>query len=459
MSNHTLVIPNDASLEILNSIPFGVYFCDRNGIIRYINDAYAEYIGDIPQNIIGHDISEFLPRSRAKEVMKSGIAELYDKTSVREDVKKSQILVNRIPVFNIHNEVVGMISQLMTVGDSGWTELLSKLKYAEQVIGLMESGLRPTLSNASERKIVWKSSIMTSLIERATAYALTDETVLILGPSGSGKELFANAVHKCSNRSNKPLIVFNCASVSRQFVNSELFGYAPGAFTGASRSGKPGLIELADQGTLFLDEIGDLDFDAQGILLRVLETHMIQRINATVPRAVNFRLIAATNKNLRAMVRDHLFREDLFYRLNVLTLSIPPLAARKEDIVPLIKHFLEKKGMQISAMDSDCLQVLEHYSWPGNVRELRNVITSLMINAGYGQLRREHLPPDFLEAVAEECESEEKEEVPDGGEKAVLEAALARYGYNMTRTAKSLNMARNTLYAKMKKYDIARRGE
>ena len=159
------------------------------------------------------------------------------------------------------------------------------------------------------------------------------------------------------------------------------------------------------------------------------------------------------------MVRDYLFREDLFYRLNVLTLSIPPLAARKEDIVPLIKHFLEKKGMQISAMDSDCLQVLEHYSWPGNVRELRNVITSLMINAGYGQLRREHLPPDFLEAVAEECESKEKEEVPDCGEKAVLEAALARYGYNMTRTAKSLNMARNTLYAKMKKYDIARRGE
>lgn len=456
MSNHALVLPDEHSLEILNSIPFGVYFCDRSGIVRYINEAYAEYIGDIPQNIIGHKISEFLPRSRAMEVMKNGIAELYDRTSVREDAKNSQILVNRIPVFSIHHEVVGMISQLMTVGDSGWTELLSKLKYAEQVIGLMESGLNPPMMNGSERKIVWKSNVMTSLIERATAYALTDETVLILGPSGVGKELFANAVHKCSNRAKKPFIVFNCASVSRQFVNSELFGYAPGAFTGASRSGKPGLMELADQGTLFLDEIGDLDFDAQGILLRVLETHMIQRINATSPRFVNFRLVAATNKDLRAMVREHRFREDLFYRLNVLTLSIPPLAERKEDILPLVKHFLEEKGMQISAMDKDCLQELERYSWPGNVRELRNVMTSLMINAGYGRLKREDLPFDFLESVAKENNHEDTEAPLNEGERAFIETTLLRCGYNMTHAAKKLNIARNTLYAKMKKYGIKR---
>lgn len=441
---------------ILKTLPFALFYCDRSLMVRYINKAYAGYLGLEPEDIIGRKITEFIPKSRARQVMESGREELYQTSSLLSGKMNQRILVNRLPVRDRSGAVTGYISQLLSVGDAGWSDLWSKLEYAEKILSSVPSipGMFPSVGEA-EHGIVGSSPELLLCIERAQAYAKTSEPVLLLGPTGAGKELFARLILRASARKDRPFISVNCASISHEFIRSELFGYAPGAFTGAERHGKAGLIEMADTGTLFLDEIGDLPLEAQGVLLRVLETHQVQRLNALDSREVDFRIVAATNKNLTAMCREGLFREDLFYRLNTLTLCIPPLRERTGDIPLLVKHFLGRMNGPELNIDTDSMNMLEQYPWPGNVRELRNALTFAAVNASYKLIRPVHLPlrvqnwsPESEAAAPAVRESD----IPS--DKEQLERSLARSGGNISKAARLLGISRTTFYARLKKYGL-----
>lgn len=473
MSRKTDIQLEETTLAVLKSLPFGVYYCDRNLVVRYINGPYATHIGLQPQEIIGRKITEFIPSSRAMSVMESGREELYQEASVLSERANQRILVNRIPVRNPQGTVIGFISQLMSVGDQGWSDIWHKMEHAERMLRAVPARLPgDSLLEAMARDIVSASPLIRQCVEKAGAYAKTDEPVLITGPTGVGKELFARAIQRGSHRANKPFICINCASISREFINSELFGYAPGAFTGAHRQGKPGLMEMANGGTLFLDEIGDLPLEAQGVLLRALETQQIQRINALEAKEVNFRLISATNKDLWELCRQRLFREDLFFRLSTLPLDIPPLTRRKGDIPLLVRHFLNSISYGAQAnMEDTAMTLLQHYAWPGNVRELRNVLVYAAISAHHGTIRPEHLPPYILATPASEPETSPADSppVPDPGqaphsppslqrsEREAIGAALRQCGGNLSNAARMLGISRTTLYARIKAYGLERR--
>lgn len=464
--DHSLL--EETTLAILKSLPFGVYYCDRSLTVRYINAPYAQYIGLPPQEIIGKKITEFIPSSRAKEVMENDRDELYQEASLLSEKNNQRILVNRIPVRTPQGEVTGFISQLISVGDQGWKSIWRKMEYAERM--LREISPATTLleeAHSPENGIISASPLIQQCIEKALAYAKTNEPILITGPTGVGKELFARAIQQCSLRAQKPFICVNCASISKEFVNSELFGYAPGAFTGAHRHGKAGLMELAHGGTLFLDEIGDLPLEAQGVLLRVLETLQVQRINAVEAKHVDFRLISATNKDLWDMCCARQFREDLFFRLSALPLHIPTLAERKGDIPLLVRHFLSKIQGAHLGMDDATIELLQKYSWPGNIRELRNALTYAAITAQGATIRKEHLPLAILNPHLNGSTSNDERAtlaspLPqntslENAEQEAIIAALQHCGNNLTRSARILGISRTTLYAKLRKYRIPRK--
>lgn len=452
-----------STLAVLMSMPFGVYYCDRELIVKYINEYYAQYLGLHPSDIVGKKITEFIPDSRASAVMESGKEELYQEDSILSRKTNRKILVNRIPCRDRHGRVIGFISQLMSVGDEGWRALYDKIAHVEKSITSIATHTGKTINLADE--IITRNEKMQKCIERAGFYAASDEPVLIYGQTGVGKELFARAIQRGSPRARRPFVCVNCASISREFINSELFGYAPGAFTGAHRQGKAGLMEKADGGTLFLDEIGDLPLDAQGALLRALETHQIQRINALESRKVDFRLITATNRDLQDMCNRHLYREDLFFRLSVLPLHIPPLCERTDDLPLLIEHFLNRmRGENAWSLSPQALEILRRYPWPGNVRELRNALAYAAVNTADGLIEPNCLPPHILKndspassaAPRLPAAEEEQDEARSLPEKERLLAAMRQCGGNISCVARQLRLSRTTVYARLREYGIRR---
>jgi DNA-binding NtrC family response regulator len=305
------------------------------------------------------------------------------------------------------------------------------------------------------------------LVKRLAAeVADTDATVLITGESGTGKELFARAIHVGSPRSKGPFLALNCAGIPEPLLESELFGYQRGAFTDAKHT-KPGKFQLATGGTLFLDEIGEMSLPAQAKLLRVLEDHVIDPLGDTHSVKVNIRVIAATNEDLPAQIKAGRFRLDLFYRLNVYQLRLPPLRERPEDIEPILKSFLdqarEHRGCRIQGIAAEALALLERHDWPGNVRELHNVVEGLTITCKSGTIQPEHLPPTFrtTKASPSSVSSLEKTSLLAFGlsfqemEKKLLEEALRQAAGNVSEASRLLKITRNTLRYRMAKYHIS----
>lgn len=301
----------------------------------------------------------------------------------------------------------------------------------------------------------------------AQEVALTDATVLITGESGTGKELFAQAIHATSPRANGPLIALNCAGIPEHLLEAELFGYQPGAFTDAKQA-KPGRFQLAEGGTLFLDEIGEMSAAAQAKLLRVLETHSIDPLGDTRSHKVNIRVIAATNEDLLAHIKAGRFRLDLYYRLNVYQLRIPPLRERPEDIEPILRVFLERarqdRGCRIKTISPTALAVLQRHDWPGNVRELHNVVEWLTITCKEETIQPHHLPAS-VQTIAGTNHSCLSSHEPNPSlltfglsfqemEKKLLEEALHKTSGNVSEASRLLKMTRNTLRYRMAKHHI-----
>jgi transcriptional regulator with PAS, ATPase and Fis domain len=290
----------------------------------------------------------------------------------------------------------------------------------------------------------------------------SDITVLLTGESGVGKELFAEAIHKCSNRCNGPLVKTNCAAIPEALLESELFGYDGGAFTGAKAGGKKGKFEIADGGTIFLDEIGDMGMSMQTKLLRVLQEREIERVGSNKVRKIDVRIIAATNKNICKMVREENFREDLYYRLAVVNLKIPPLRERKEDVLLLVDYFLKKFNRANDKSifcTKEAMNILENYFWRGNVRELQNVLEQAFVLCRGEIIRPSDLPEQLLSHRMQSSRikigsGKTLEDIMEETEKEVLESVLRMVNNNRTNAMRILGVSRRTLYKKLNKYNI-----
>jgi DNA-binding NtrC family response regulator len=309
--------------------------------------------------------------------------------------------------------------------------------------------------------IIGSSSALMRALDVAARVAPTDATVLIRGETGTGKELVAKAMHFQSARRDRPFVTINCAAIPRELLESELFGYMKGAFTGALTH-KKGKAEIADGGTMLLDEIGEMPMELQVRVLRLIQEREIEKIGARTPTKVDVRIIAATHRNLEAMVKDGVFREDLYYRLLVVPIELPSLRERRSDIPDLVWHFLEKAKRKHNRSDvtlnSDLLPIFSNYSWPGNVRQLENGIERMVLLSGGPEITHKDLP-DFL-LVGGPSNVAPKVELPDEGinldavEKDLIMRALERFGGNQTRAANFLNMSRRTLAYRLKKHNV-----
>jgi transcriptional regulator with PAS, ATPase and Fis domain len=297
-------------------------------------------------------------------------------------------------------------------------------------------------------------------MEIVARVASFDVSVLITGESGVGKEVIANAIHQQSQRSKGPLIKVNSGAIPETLLESELFGYDHGAFTGARKQGKPGMFELANEGTLFLDEIGDIPYSLQGKLLRALQDREIMRIGGVKPTPVDVRIVAATNKNLEEMVKKGTFRDDLYYRLNVVAIDIPPLRERKEDIPMFVLHFLEKmnkKHQHNKHISPEVIDALMLYSWPGNVRELENVVERMIIMTEGDEITMKHLPIQIKSHIAPEAmsvigDSSFKTTI-EQTEKQLLKQALQNHK-STREIAKVMKINQSTVVRKLKKYNL-----
>jgi transcriptional regulator with PAS, ATPase and Fis domain len=478
-------MPEKLFRKILDGLPVGIYLCDTKGEILYINDVYADILGTSKENLANKNIVDVLPKTRALSVMRSGNEEIGDLCVVGEGEGKKTTIVNRLPMRDDEGMIVGMVSMCLFRNPHELKTLVERVEQLDSRVSFyrrrMQSALsaRYTLDN-----ILGDSKPLLFAKNRLSNYAQTDFAVLIQGPTGTGKELFANALHASSPRKDGPFVGINCAAVPIELFESELFGYVSGAFSGASKDGKVGLIELADKGTLFLDEIGDMPLAAQAKLLRVLEEKRVCRVGSSTARPVDFRLVAATNRDLLKVVEEGSFREDLYYRVSALPLQIPSLAERRSDIPIIAAALLARMGKEAAKISEEAMHLLMAYDWPGNIRELRNTLVHA-ISVGEGHAIR---PQDLSSALlagsrasradsvdefsarhlqnSEASGTREPEETFSSSTSlqalnANMEAefilkALELNRGNMVKTAKYLNISRATLYEKCKKFGISR---
>ena len=315
--------------------------------------------------------------------------------------------------------------------------------------------------------IIGHSKSLLRVLEMAARVSQHDSTVLINGETGTGKELLARAIHLNSRRRNQPFVTINCGAIPKDLIEAELFGYARGAFTGASTN-KPGKVEMADGGTLFLDEIGELPLESQVKLLRLIQHGELERIGTTTAKVINVRIIAATNRNLSAMAEDGTFRNDLFYRLAVVPLFLPPLRERKEDIPELAEHLLhkakEKHELQGLRVAPSVIARLSAYRWPGNIRELENVVERMLVLSNGEQITEEDLPEELRRISTPQPANPLSFELPDEGvsleaiERELLLRALEKAGGNQTRAAQYLDISRRTFIYRMEKHGLRQEG-
>ena len=459
-SDNIVFIPEEMLNTIFNALPTGIYFCDTKYIIRFINKAYADYLGARPEDIIGRPVTDFIPGTRAPIVIQSGVPELGDLGPLAKDGKGKTLIVNRIPVRNASGEVCGMISQALFSDPSELKATATKIEQLGRTVKFFKEQIKSVLSaRYSLDDILGNSDVITRAKELISVYARTDTPILIQGVTGVGKELFANALHVSSPRSDGPFVCINCGAIPHELFESELFGYSSGAFTGAKKEGKMGKIELANKGTLFLDEVGEMPLSAQVKMLRILEDKMISRLGSTHPVRVDFRLVVATNRNLKSLVREGGFREDLYYRLSAMSVTIPPLCERRQDIPVIAVSMIDKLDRGGLKISPETLDILMSYNWPGNVRELRNVVERAASFCSGDTIEPKDLPADIVNVVVAESElpcQNSLLEIRNLNERQLILDVLSREEWNMVRTSKTLGISRATLYEKLKKYNISR---
>ncbi|MCL6478475.1 MAG: sigma 54-interacting transcriptional regulator [Peptococcaceae bacterium] len=437
---------------ILNSVHEAIEVADKNGLIKYVNPAFTRITGIPEGERIGKNIFEVSPDGALATVLKTGKNIFGHRTKVGGST--SEVISNAAPIY-VDGNLTGGVVVFQHLTDV--MKLMDALRHSTSLIeNLSEKLGQVTTSKYTFNDILGTSQELKKCIQVAERAARSNSTVLLLGESGTGKELFAHAIHHSSPRREKPFIKVNCAAIPENLLESEFFGYAKGAFTGAVKS-KIGKFELANGGTIFLDEIGDMSLNLQGKLLRVLQEMEFERVGGNQTIKVDVRVIAATNRNLRDLIRQGRFREDLYYRLNVVEITIPPLRYHKEDLPMLCNNLVvklnRKLGKKVKGLSKDAEEALYGYNWPGNVRELENVIERVMVTVDDEIITKKNL----IQHVSQFKNTPERELdliSIDMMEQILIKKALTKFGNTVEgkrKAAQALNISLATLYNKLKK--------
>ncbi len=450
---------------IFESTQDAISVVDERGIQVSVNPAYTQVTGLRESEVIGKHCTIDIAAGESIHLRVLNERSPVHSARLRVGPTAKDVLVDAAPII-VDGTVKGSVAVIKDLTEI--LRLTSELHHARTMIRKLQA--KYTFDD-----LIGRHTSFASAVQKARMAATTPATVLLQGESGTGKELFAHAIHNASDRRHQKFVRLNCASLSESVLESELFGYVEGAFTGARKGGKVGLFEEADGGTIFLDEIGLMSLNTQGKLLRVLQEREVRRVGGTSMIAIDTRVIAATNLDLEAAIQEGQFREDLFYRLNVIPILIPPLRQRREDIPQLINHLITRinheYGRAVSAISPEAVRRLSSYSWPGNIRELENVLKRGIINLTVyetviSELHLPELPADCLE-VSEETDGcsdpnaadatvlPPLREVVDSVEAAHLRRALAKTGQNRTAAAHLLGVSLRTLQYKLKRHGIA----
>lgn len=445
--------------HILDAVPAGVFITDIQGRTLYINRIYEHLTGYNLKDLQGKNVRNLVEEGIFDCVLNPEIVRNGKPAKKIQCLKNgNKLALNGFPVFDKN----GVIQLVVTFARdiTLLSELQDQVGAQKKLIGQMSNQLAQLASENTPGMPVIQSGAMRQSMSLLERFAKSDATILILGETGAGKEVFGQLAHKLSGRNDKVLLKVDCGSISESLIEAELFGYKAGAFTGASSHGKAGYFELGDGGTIFLDEIGELPLAMQTRLLRVLQDGEIVRVGESAPRKVNVRIIAATNRDLAACVEQGTFRRDLYYRLNVASLTIPPLRERKEDIRPLAEYFLHQyntKYRKTVAFMNVTYDMMVNYSWPGNVRELQNLVHSLVITINGPLITPSDLPSVIsnrretpYETDVYHKEKPLKEIVADM-EKDFLERALEIHG-SIQKVADLFKVDRTTVFRKLKRY-------
>ncbi|GLB60249.1 sigma-54 interaction domain-containing protein [Cytobacillus sp. NCCP-133] len=441
---------------IIEAVHDGILVIDREGIVQLINDEYTNITGVKKEQIIGKPLLEVRPGAMLPSVLKDG----KPRAGVFRKENKMEYVVDMAPVFE-NQEIIGAVSVCKSIPE---VFLLTKeLKKSRKRVSQLEKTFgRIHQAKYTFSNIIGNNERLKKIIAQARKAAASELNILLTGESGTGKELFAQAIHNESVRSSSPFVPVNCAAIPNSLLESELFGYEEGSFTNSKRDGKVGLFELANQGTLFLDEIGDMPLDLQAKLLRVLQEGTFRKIGGLEEQNVDVRVIAATNKDLLSMVQKERFREDLFYRINTVHLSIPPLRERKDDLPDLISFLLnEQKSNPDARINREAMNILQQYDWPGNIRELKNTIHYAISMCEGNEVRNEHLPDTikkrFIPAGKKAKPFQPLEELIRETEKKAIMKVLEQTGASVKgkkEAAKLLGISLASLYNKITKLHI-----
>ncbi|MEH7334288.1 sigma 54-interacting transcriptional regulator [Neobacillus drentensis] len=457
--NYEVKLELDKIIETSNN---NITVTDENGIILRSNPEHWVMYGLEPGFYIGRSVYELEKEGILSPSINALVLKEKKIVRIMQHTQSGKVVMSTgYPVFNQEGRLIRVISY-----SQDQTEIVKLQEQYSQleskVAGFQTEVEELREKDASDRPLLFRSTSMKQIFKTLQRVAPTDAAILFLGESGIGKSTLARYIHDQSERQKEPFIEVNCSTIPEALFESEMFGYEPGSFTGAQKSGKQGLIELADQGTIFLDEIGELPLNMQVKLLKVLQERKFLRIGGKKERQVNFRLITATNQNLKRMVDEGKFRLDLYYRLNVIPIHIPSLKERKDDITILLKHYLEllnAKYNESKKLHTSTYDLLIDYEWPGNVREMENLLERLILTIEEDMILPEHLPFDFKKNMQDSTWVLAKERIEKRNLKEVLEEVeieLLTKAYRECKTtyemAEYLGLSQPTIIYKLKKY-------
>lgn len=443
---------------VLSASSDGVFVSDIFGTIKYVNERACRLVSQTSDQIIGKTIQNLLQTDSPLKIGKSGSAEVESC-----DVGGKKCIVSHVPFKKRNNEgtdITGIVSTAYLNDNAVTEEISRKWFYLNQQVQYYRDELEKRGGSCSRfDQIITNNPEFKKIKKEALFIARSSSTVLLTGESGVGKDMFARGIHEASPRAKRPFIKVNCVSIPETLFESELFGYAPGSFTGALKNGKPGYFERAHMGTIFLDEIGDMPLSIQVKILQVLQEKEFMRVGGTSKQIVDVRIIAATNRDLREAIAKKTFREDLFYRLNVIEFHLPPLRERPQDIVALAETFIEKYnhvlGSKVTGINEQAKKALQDYSWPGNIRELENAIERAANYVWEGEIGIENLPGQIIQLEQEPLVSHTSyhNSLIDF-EKEMLLDVLKKTNGNRSAAARLLNLSRSAFYDRLAKYNL-----
>ncbi|MCP4753710.1 MAG: AAA family ATPase [Proteobacteria bacterium] len=452
-------IPRELLFGLLDNPYESLLLIDTDGILRFMSSANEDFFSVNIKDALGRHITEINPDTQLLDTLQTGKAEIGEIMTL---MRKKRIIA-RIPIFK-DGRLIGAAGKVMFSHPERLKELYERIETLETNLNYYKNELYQAFGSRYTFDTVIGRSL---LILQAKALALqaagTDSAVVITGESGTGKELFAHAIHQASQRKDSNFVKVNCASIPGELIEAELFGYEPGSFTGAHKKGKPGKFELAHNGTILLDEIGDMPLKMQVKLLRILQEKEVERIGGRKPKRIEFRLICSTNRNIEKMISSGEFRLDLFYRINVINIYLPPLREITDDIPTLFHHFLhelnKEKRKEVERVSQEAMALLKNYAWPGNMRELRNVAERALIVSRGTQIETEDLPPALKETLSYPIHENKPlpmlKDLLEKTEKRAINEALKLTKNNKASAAKLLGIHRTGLYQKMRKYRIS----